>query len=293
VKNKTKKFTTLVFNSLRHPYKVFNVILTELAKVFMKRKNLIMANLFSPKITKQSLQKQLNETQMKIRNDDESIFYGKRVALIGPAFVGMVSDDLSEYDLIVRVGFTGKMSVFENDKNTCDISFLADWHATHLVQNISKLKPDLEGIIFFLRSDVKNIHRLELSKHFKCLDFPITDVNKLFGRVTPNFGVQIIYFLLSVRPKKLYISNMDLNTSLTRPLEYATNKKTLRNVKSLEHTKETIKNSFIDHHNPFTNFSFFLTIQQYEKVTFSSELNELISNGVKGFRKKIKILFHN
>ena len=70
MKNKTKKFTTLVFNSLRHPYKVFNVILTELAKVFMKRKNLIMANLFSPKITKQSLQKQLNETQMKIRNDD-------------------------------------------------------------------------------------------------------------------------------------------------------------------------------------------------------------------------------
>ena len=99
MKYKTKKFKTIVFKSLKHPTKVYNIILTELARVFMKRKMLVMANLFSPKITKQSLLKQLKETQMKIRSDDESIFYGKRVALIGPAFVGMLSDDLSEYDL--------------------------------------------------------------------------------------------------------------------------------------------------------------------------------------------------
>jgi hypothetical protein len=259
----------------------------------MKRKMLIMSNLFSPKITKQSLLKQLKETKMKIGNDDKSIFYGKRVALVGPAFVGMLSNDFSEYDLIVRVGFTGKMSVYENDKGRCDVSFIADWHATHIVQNISKLKSELEGIVFYLRSDVKNFHKLELSKDFKCVDFPIIDVNKLFGRVTPNFGVQIIYFLLSVSPKELYISNMDLNTSLSRPTEYATNKKVLINDKRLVHSKETMKNSFINHHNPFTSFTFFLTIQQFETVTFSHELNELISNGVKKYRKRIKHLFTN
>ena len=293
MKNKTKKFTTIIFNSLKHPHKVFNIILTELARVFMKRKMLIMSNLFSPKITKQSLLKQLKETKMKIGNDDKSIFYGKRVALVGPAFVGMLSNDFSEYDLIVRVGFTGKMSVYENDKGRCDVSFIADWHATHIVQNISKLKSELEGIVFYLRSDVKNFHKLELSKDFKCVDFPIIDVNKLFGRVTPNFGVQIIYFLLSVSPKELYISNMDLNTSLSRPTEYATNKKVLINDKRLVHSKETMKNSFINHHNPFTSFTFFLTIQQFETVTFSHELNELISNGVKKYRKRIKHLFTN
>lgn len=293
MKNKTKKFITIVFNSLKHPSKVFNIILTEFAREFMKRKMLIMSNLFSPKITKQSLLKQLRETKIKIGNDDESIFYGKRVALVGPAFVGMLSDDLSEYDLIVRVGFTGKMSVYENDKGRCDVSFIADWHATHIVQNISKLKSELEGTVFYLRSDVKNFHKLELSKEFKCVDFPIIDVNKLFGRVTPNFGVQIIYFLLSVSPKELYISNMDLNTSLSRPTEYATNKKVLINDKRLVHSKETMKNSFINHHNPFTSFTFFLTIQQFETVTFSHELNELISNGVKKYRKRIKHLFTN
>ncbi len=293
MKNKTKKFTTIVFNSLKHPSKVFNIILTELAREFMKRKMLTMSNLFSPKITKQSLLKQLRETKIKIENDDESIFYGKRVALVGPAFVGMLSNDLSEYDLIVRVGFTGKMSVYENDKGRCDVSFIADWHATYIVQNISKLKSELEGTIFYLRSDVKNFHKLELSKEFKCVDFPIIDVNNLFGRVTPNFGVQIIYFLLSVSPKELYISNMDLNTSLSRPTEYATNKKLLINDKRLVHSKETMKNSFISHHNPFTSFTFFLTIQQFETVTFSHELNELISNGVKKYRKRIKHLFTN
>ena len=257
----------------------------------MKKGKISLALLLSPKIRKRKLLKELKKNQKEIKSNELSTFYGKRVVLIGPSYDNGVIEDFSAFDLVARIGYTGRNSIFKNDKDICNVSFLANWHAKELAENISKLKPELDGVTFYMRNDVTKIDKIRLLREFKCMDFSITEINKIFGRVVPNFGVQIIYFLLSQNPKEILISNMDLNTSLLRPIYYATNKILIRRKNQAEHLQETIKNSLITHHNPFTNFSFFNVIKNLKVVKFSTKLDYLIANGINEYKNIINGLY--
>jgi hypothetical protein len=281
----------LFIKAIVHPRKIINGCLTEISRMLMKRRKLSLALFMSPKIKKRKILKALKKNQKKTKSHEISMFNGKRIAIVGPAYDHESIENLSAYDLVARIGYTGKNSMYIHDKDICNVSFLAQWHAELLAKNISEIKSELQGITFFLRDDVKNIDKVRLSRELKCVDFCVKEITEIFGRVVPNFGVQVIYFLLSQNPKEIYVTNMDLNSSLLRPINYATNKVIFRENNQSKHLKSTMKNSFVDHHNPFTNFSFFNAIKSMTVVKFSNKLDYIILNGIKEYKNKINELY--
>jgi hypothetical protein len=215
-----------------------------------------------------------------------------RVALVGPAYSGTPAEILEGYDVIARLGYVGHGSGPSSALERCEISFLARWHAESLLTAQTVKEGDLSGVEFFARPDVAPDLLRQLQSHFNIEPFSVEHCNRLFKNVVPNFGPQVIVWLLAQKPRELHISHIDLLTDPRRPGGYPTDKSIVVSGDSWEHDRGTIRRSFAQFHNPFTHFYFFLSLQRISNITFSSRLKEIVRNGAGAYRRRLSFLYY-
>lgn len=269
-----------------NPSKIMNFICAVFASKLMNFNFLVLAQWVSPRIPMSQIDKVvMNKTYLMLSPDFPTL-EGKRIALIGPGFLGSETKILNQYEIIARIGFTGLgSSGYELDER-CDISFLARWHAEFLSkQNI--MNDSIKETLLLLREDVSVESRKILNEKFTTSVFQTKMGSELFGRVTPNLAPQCILWILSQKPKELHVSHLDLMLDKRRPRNYASNKDLVTVNGVNYHSVKTIRRSFEQFHNPFTHFYFFRSLRNRSEITFSVHLNKIIEDGISNFRERI------
>lgn len=260
------------------------------ASAAISRGSLLLAQTISPRIHARAIAKSVHVTRSSYEFSPTERLSNSRVVLIGPAYFGSSVELIANYDIVCRLGYVGNHSGPQTVDDRCDISFLARWHADKLLSAASADRQQ-DAVRYFARSDVSSEVFSDLQKKVSIDRFSVENCNRLFGRVVPNFGPQVILWLLAHNPVELHISHLDLLTDPRRPAGYPTNKNVIMSGDSFEYEKSTIRRSFSQFHNPFTHYSFFSGIQGLPNVTFSDRLNEIIDGGIGGYRRIIKKLY--
>lgn len=272
--------------------KIFNIILSDFASFCMRLKLLPLAQITSPRISKKNISNMILIGNYFHNSCIIPSLQNQRIALIGPGFSGSSSHFLNKFDLIARVGFTGPGSFAPGFSDRCDLSFLAKWHADTLVSAGNINPTDLSSTHFLVREDVERDVVGKLSENFRVSPFSITQSNELFGRVTPNFAPQIIMWLLMQDPSELHITNIDLFIDSRRPSKYATNKIVVYEDDKFRHTNQQMQQSFSQFHNPFTHFSFYRSLRNIRKISYSENLNLIIDRGLNTYRKTLRDIYY-
>lgn len=252
---------------------------------------LTAAKFVSPRISRPEIIRSAEPLTDTQQFNNSLALQGARIALIGPGFKGTDTAYLSTYDIIARIGFTGPASVANPEFSRCDLSFLAPWHARKLLDNADRRGLEHEAATFFLREDVEDEMFSALSQRFNIQRFSTTSCNQIFKGVTPNFGPQIIIWLLSQSPSNLHLSHIDLMTDPRRPTGYATNKSVIDIESAWHHEKETIRRSFAQFHNPYTHFSFFESLVEIPSISYSPTLKLIIDQGIDAYSHKLRNLY--
>lgn len=252
---------------------------------------LTAAKFVSPRISRSEIirsAKPLIDTQ---QFNNSLTLEGARIALIGPGFKGTDTATFSTYDIIARIGFTGPASAANPEFSRCELSFLAPWHARKLLDIEDRSGLEHEATTFLLREDVEDEIFSALSQRYNIQRFSTTSCNQIFKGVTPNFGPQIIIWLLSQSPSNLHLSHIDLMTDPRRPAGYATNKSVIDIESAWHHEKETIRRSFAQFHNPYTHFSFFESLVEIPSISYSPTLNLIVNQGIDAYSHKLRNLY--
>lgn len=260
-----------------------------LAGFAIDRGHLRLAQLVSPRIAGKALNNALSSynfshAAMPLR--------GKKVIVVGPAPGKLNDDELSGFDVVARIGFTGADSGPDGASPRCDVSFLAKWHANSLAEKLQSGGTAPDRAEFILRYDVADEVRHVLTEKLDRVSSLDTEpCDKLFSKVIPNFAPQVIMWLLAQSPAQLRISNLDLMTSSVRPAGYATNKAVVTAGVGWTHPPTTMRRSFSQFHNPFTHFWFFLQLQRIHGVSFSPNLRRVIEKGPSAYRRRLRVLY--
>ena len=272
--------------------KILNILLSDLASLFMQINLLRLAQITSPRISKPRITKILSSIENAHQSLNMPGLKNGRIVLIGPGFSGSSSLFLNKFEIVARIGFTGEGSFAPGFSNRCDLSFLAKWHAASLAGATDVTHEYLKSTHFLLRSDVTSDVVEKLMMNFSVSLISIKPSHDLFGRVTPNFAPQIIMWLLSHQPSELHITHVNLLTDPRRPAKYANNKNVILEEEHIKHTKEQMRKSFSQHHNPFTHFSFFESLRSIPSITYSVELNKIIDDGLSRYRETLKRTYY-
>lgn len=251
-----------------------------------------VAQVIAPRVSAAALVHALQAYRAMDTSEALSMFEGKRILLVGPA-PGRVSDtELSQFDLVARIGYTGAGSGPDQSSARCDVSFLARWHSEALLDRMGSGMLDVSSTRFWLRYDVTDETFATLKVKFEDVAFfPTGPCDQMFSKVIPNFAPQIIMWLLAQRPSELKISNIDLMTTTARPPSYATNKSVVSSGSGWAYHRSTMRRSFAQFHNPFTHYSFFASLMTRPAVTFSEQLARVILGGKSRYRRRLQELY--
>ena len=270
---------------------VVNRARAKLAGKLISRRMLTTARILSPKISSIEVNRSVQHPTEDLPFNNSLVLQGMRVALIGPGFKGTDIATLSSYDVIARINFTGADSTANPEFPRCELSFLTPWHARRLLNCAYDNAIDFDGTKFLLREDVRPEISAALSERLDVIQFSTKPCNRIFKGVTPNFGPQIIVWLLSQRPSELHLSHIDLMTDPRRPAGYATTKRVVTSDSGWQHEKPTVRRAFSQFHNPFTHFSFFESLLEIPSISYSSDLKLIIEQGAEAYSNKISILY--
>lgn len=253
--------------------------------------HLRVAQVIAPRVSESALVHAL-QAYRAIDTSGVSMFEGKRILLLGPA-PGPVGDtELSQFDVVARIGYTGAGSGPDQSSARCDVSFLARWHSEALLDRIQSGMIEVSSTRFWLRYDVTDETFASLKCKFEDVAFfPTGPCDQMFSKVIPNFAPQIIMWLLAQRPSELKISNIDLMTTTARPPSYATNKRVLSAASGWAYHSSTMRRSFAQFHNPFTHYSFFASLMTRPAVKFSEQLARIIVGGKSRYRRRLEELY--
>lgn len=262
-----------------------------LAGKLISQKLLTPAKYLSPRISSHEIMVSVQHMIETVPYVNSHALQGKRVALVGPGFRGTDTATLSGYEVIARIGFSGWTSVANPEFSRCDLSFLAPWHAQKLLDYIDANDYDFGEVKFFLREDVGAELCSALAQRVNIERFSTFSCNRIFKGVTPNFGPQIVIWLLSQSPSNLHLSHIDLMTDPRRPHGYATNKRVVDFESVWQHEKATIQRSFAQFHNPYTHFSFFESLIGLPTVSYSPTLGLIIKHGIHSYSSRLSDLY--
>lgn len=248
-----------------------------------------LAQLVSPRIAGKALNNALSSYNF---SHAATPLRAKKVIVVGPAPGELNDEDLSAFDVVARIGFTGADSGPDGASPRCDVSFLAKWHANALAEKLQTGGAAPDRTEFILRYDVADEVRHVLTEELGGVSILDTEpCDKLFSKVIPNFAPQVIMWVLAQSPAELRISNLDLMTSTVRPAGYATNKAVVTGGVGWTHSPTTMRRSFSQFHNPFTHFSFFSQLERIHAVSFSPSLRRVIEKGPSAYRRRLRELY--
>lgn len=272
--------------------KIFNILLSDLASLFMRINLLWLAQITSPRIAKHRITNVLSSIDYSRQSLNIPGLKNRRIVLIGPGFSGTNSTILNQFEIIARIGFTGEGSSAPGISKRCDLSFLAKWHAESLATAADINHENLKRTHFLVREDVTSDVVERLRGNFCVSQISTTPSNEIFGRVTPNFAPQIIMWLLLQDPSELHITHIDLFTDSRRPPKYATNKNVVFEKENYRHTNQQMQKSFSLHHNPFSHFTFFRSLRNVRAISYSENLNLIIDRGLSNYRKTLRDIYY-
>ncbi len=264
----------------------------QVAGNLIARSRLLSASLVSPTIDPRELRGALELYGLAELQNLASLLRGKRVVLIGPGSTGTPISELRKFDVIARLGFTGADSSMTPGFTECDISFLARWHASHLVTKLGDQNPGVAKTTkLMLRWDVWEKDEVSLKPHFQISRFSISPCDRLFGEVTPNFAPHAILWLLACQPKELHLTHVDLFTQAAYSSGYVFSRQACVQGDTLTRPTSEVRRSFAQFHNPFTHFDFFQSLKSLDEVSFSETLASVICQGKRAYRKRIADLY--
>lgn len=274
--------------------KICDFIKWSVSRYFLERGNLLLARIVAPRVPYSAT---LNASRLFGADDDAGLLRlirGKRLALVGPAPRGSSRARLESYDYVARIGYIGDGSGPESTSERVDLTFLAKWHAQSLLERlasgeITSLNPKT---LILLREDVPTEVMSALAEYHSVLRISTHLCNSAFGRVTPNFAPQIIFFLLGQQLEELHVSHVDLMLSPSRPRNYSSSKATVAGKKGWQYPNSTMRRSFSQFHNPFTHFYFFEDLKRISTVTFAEPLKQIIDAGAGQYQQELKKIYY-
>ena len=283
---------TIISRKTKVSQKIFNILLSDLASLLMRRNLLRLAQITSPRIAKHHITNVLSSIDYYRQSLNIPGLKNRRIVLIGPGFSGSEPLFLNKFEIIARIGFTGEGSFAPGFSNRCDLSFLAKWHAEALANASDINYEKLKSTHFLVREDVTSdvVERLRLN--FRVSQISTAPSKELFGRVTPNFAPQIIMWLLLQDPSEIHITHIDLFTDSRRPSKYATNKNVVFERENYRHINQQMQKSFSLHHNPFSHFTFFRSLRNIRAISYSENLNLIIDRGLSNYRKTLRDIYY-
>lgn len=257
---------------------------------FVKRGILGPARRFAPRISTNRIRDCVKEVRSGVPSDILERFNGVQIVLIGPGERGFEEAALACVPVVARMGFRGATSIPQRTTSRCDIGFYTGLHARRLLDDSERGESPAIPPVAVFRSEVPVESLGRLAGGVRAFGFDDEPVKTLFRGILPNFGPEVLIFLLALKPSQLMVSHIDLFTTARYPAGYAN--KSIQSVDAEHFRRETaaVRQSMA-WHNPFTHLSFFEALRSIPNVTFSEQLEEIITKGSRAYQALLDDLY--
>lgn len=182
---------------------------------------------------------------------------GRSVAVVGPSKGGDRSGEIDAYDVVVRVGYSGKESLPEGSGERCDIAFYAPHKMRKLLQTEKReVLQSLELVVVF-KTDRYFNHELTLA------DIPVAPERlvevplPVFRQTKPNTLVKVLYNCLRAGASHVKVFNADLFLSASYPAGYIGNNSVVAGNDSWSQEAKGLCRSFAVNHDPGEQLEFY------------------------------------
>jgi hypothetical protein len=196
-------------------------------------------------------------------------------------------------DTIARMGFVGQQSIPTGTTARCGLSFYTELNRRSLLASLAS--GDYAGLptVGIFRDEVSQDVLGALSGLMFVATYDTSPAKKAFQGILPNFGAEVIMFLLALRPKSLLVTNIDLFTTKRYPLGYP--QKNVDNgvvTEGIQRETTAVRRS-LSWHNPFTHFAFYASLSTFSNVVLSDGLALILAEGSSSYRKKLENLYYS
>ena len=247
--------------------------------------------LLAPRISLDAILAASRSVEKGIPADVIDRFRGSDIVLIGPGEQGLTENELERVGVVARMGFSGPSSVPKRTTSRCDIGFYTGTHVARLrdVDGSGGWSSQVPAVAVF-RCEVASESLTGLSDQVRAVSFDDNPVKEAFRGIIPNFGPEVIVYLLALDPSRLVITHIDLFTTARYPAGYA-NKNVIKvNNTHQAREREAVHRS-LSWHNPFTHFSFFQALAQSQRIVMSNQLEAIVASGRHAYRRRLTELY--
>lgn len=247
--------------------------------------------LLAPRISLDAILAASRSVEKAIPVDVIDRFRGSDIVLIGPGEQGLTESDLERVGVVARMGFSGPSSVPKRTTSRCDIGFYTGTHVARLrdVGGAGEWSSHVPAVAVF-RREVTAESLTGLSNQVRAVSFDDNPVKKIFRGIVPNFGPEVIVYLLALSPSRLAITHIDLFTTARYPAGYAN--KYVVEVDRMHHVREReAVHRSLSWHNPFTHFSFFQALAQSQSIVMCDQLEAIVASGLHAYRRRLNELY--
>ena len=201
---------------------------------------------------------------------------GRSIAVVGPSKGGDSSEEIDEYDVVVRVGYSGKESLPQGTGERCDIAFYAPHKMRKLLQTQKRQVLQSLQLVVVFKTDRYFNHQLTLD------DIPVAPERlvevplPVFPQTKPNTLVKVLYNCLRAGPSHVKVFNADLFLSASYPAGYIGNNSVVAGNDSWSQEAKGLCRSFAVNHDPGEQLEFYKYF--YFRGAFEADpvLNEVL-----------------
>lgn len=221
----------------------------------------------------------------------ERLLRGKSVAIVGPSTGADNQAEIDNFDIVVRMGYTGPEGFPDKTGTRCDVSFYAPHKMRSIVAtNRTGALESLElAVIFKLHRYTKyGINLAELGLPRERIAMAILPPFRL---TIANTLVKALYNCLLCHPQKIKVFNADLFLSSEYPAGYIANKRTVADSSAWSYENRGMCKSFAINHNPAEQLEFYKHFFHRGAFEADARLTEIINMPVETYIDKLDALY--
>lgn len=201
---------------------------------------------------------------------------GRSVAVVGPSQGDDSAAEINDYDVVVRVGYSGNESLPAGTGERCDIAFYAPHKMRKLLQMEKRqVLQSLELVVVF-KTDRYFNHDLAVSDIPVAAERLVEVPLPVFDQTKPNTLVKVLYNCLRAGAERVKVFNADLFLSANYPSGYIGNKGGVVGNDSWSQEAKGLCRSFAVNHDPAEQLEFYKYFYLREAFEADRVLSEVI-----------------